>query len=139
MQKLGTYQKMQEHITATEDGIKKLLTEQKGEVLFGDYDCETVGFIYFYQNSSAFTGQSGLYIDGFLIDTALRGKGLGGIMLAFISKLALERGCKRLEWGCLDWNQPAIDFYRTIGAYSLDEMTIFRLSPDQLAKNAGLF
>ena len=139
MKKLGAYQKMLENITATEEGIGKLLAGQRGEVIFGDYDGETVGFVYFYQNSSAFTGQSGLYIDGFLIDTAMRGKGLGGVMMAFMSELALERGCKRLEWGCLDWNDQAIQFYRNMGAYSVDEMTVFRFTPEQLERNAGLF
>ncbi|HQT47534.1 MAG TPA: GNAT family N-acetyltransferase, partial [Acidocella sp.] len=115
------------------------LSTRRGEAVLGDYDGETVGFVYFYENSSAFTGESGLYIDGFLIDAALRGKGLGQVMLAFMSRLALERGCKRLEWGCLDWNEPAIQFYRRMGAYSVDAMTIFRFTPEQLAQNAALF
>lgn len=139
MKKLGAYQKMLDKITATESGIRKLLATQGGEAIFGLYDGEIVGFAYFYQNSSAFTGQSGLYIDGFLIDPAMRGKGLGKIMLSFLSKLTIERGCKRLEWGCLDWNEPTITFYRNMGAYSVDEMTIYRFSPEQLEKNAGLF
>ena len=139
MKKLGTYQKMLEHITATEEDLTKLLAERRGEAVFGDYDGKTIGFIYFYQNSSAFTGQSGLYIDGFLVDTSFRGGGLGRIMLAFMSKLALERGCRRVEWGCLDWNDQAIKFYRSMGAYSVDEMTVFRFAPDQLKKTADLF
>lgn len=139
MKKLGTYQKMLDKITATEEGIRTLLLDKKGEAIFGDYDGETVGFVYFYQNSSAFTGQSGLYIDGFLIDDTMRFKGLGKIMMAFMSKLALERGCKRMEWGCLDWNGPTIKFYRDMGAYSVDIMTIYRFTPDQLEVNAALF
>jgi GNAT superfamily N-acetyltransferase len=139
MKKLGAYQKMLEKITATPERIAQLLSAQRGEAVLGDYDGETVGFVYFYENSSAFTGESGLYIDGFLIDTAMRGKGLGQVMLAFMSKLALERGCKRLEWGCLDWNESAIRFYRRMGAYSVDAMTIFRFTPEQLAQNAALF
>ena len=105
----------------------------------GDYDGQTVGFVYFFQNSSAFIGQSGLYVDGFLVDDAVRFQGLGQIMMAFMSKLAVERGCQRLEWGCLDWNEPTIAFYRHMGAYSVDTMTIFRFSPDQLKVNAALF
>lgn len=139
MKKLGAFQKMLEKITATEEGIHKLLLEGKGEAVFGDYEGQTVGFVYFCQNSSAFIGQSGLYIDGFLIDEAARSKGLGEIMMAFMSKLAVERGCERLEWGCLDWNEPTIRFYRNMGAYSVDAMTIFRFSPDQLKVNAGRF
>lgn len=139
MKKLGAYQKMLEKITATDESLRKLLVEGKGEAVFGNYDGQTVGFIYFFQNSSAFIGQSGLYIDGFLMDEVVRGKGLGQIMMAFISKLAVERGCQRLEWGCLDWNEPTIQFYRNLGAYSVDTMTIFRLSPDQLKVNAARF
>lgn len=139
MKKLGAYQNMLDDITATEAAMHRLLASQGGEALFGLYDGEVVGFAYFYQNSSAFTGQSGLYIDGFLIDSKMRGLGLGKIMLAFLSKLTLERGCKRLEWGCLDWNEPAIRFYRKMGAYSVDEMTIYRFKPEQLEKNAAIF
>ena len=139
MKKLGVYQKMPDKITATEEGIRKLLVEGKGEAVLGDYDGQTVGFVYFFQNSSAFIGQSGLYVDGFLVDDTVRFQGLGQIMMAFMSKLAVERGCQRLEWGCLDWNEPTIAFYRNMGAYSVDAMTIFRFSPDQLKVNAALF
>ena len=139
MKKLGAYQKMLDKITATEEGLRKLLVEGKGEAVLGDYDGQTVGFVYFFQNSSAFIGQSGLYVDGFLVDDAVRFQGLGQIMMAFMSKLAVERGCQRLEWGCLDWNEPTIAFYRHMGAYSVDAMTIFRFSPDQLKVNAALF
>ncbi|SEQ79407.1 Protein N-acetyltransferase, RimJ/RimL family [Amphritea atlantica] len=139
MKKLGEYQKMLDKITATEADIHRLLSEQRGEVLFGEYDGETVGFIYFYQNSSAFTGQTGLYIDGFYIDQPFQSQGLGKIMLAYLSKLALERGCQRLEWGCLDWNTPAIHFYQQMGANSVDEMTIYRLGPQQLEQSAAQF
>lgn len=139
MKKLGAYQKMLDKITATDTKIHRLLSEKKGEVIFAELDGETVGFLYFYQNSSAFTGQSGLYIDSFFIDQAMQSKGLGQIMIAYLSKLALQRDCQRLEWGCLDWNEPAINFYRNLGAYSVDEMTIYRFSPEQLKQNASRF
>lgn len=139
MKQLGSYQKMADKIIATEQGICKLLTDQRGEAIFGVYDGETVGFIYFFQNSSAFTGQSGIFVDGFLVDDAMRFKGLGKIMMSFMSKLALERGCQRLEWGCLDWNEPSIQFYKSMGAYSVDNMTIYRFAPDQLRANAAQF
>ncbi|MDX2422818.1 MAG: GNAT family N-acetyltransferase [Amphritea sp.] len=139
MKKLGAYQKMLDKITATEASIRQLLSDGKGEAIFGELDGETVGFIYFYQNSSAFTGQSGLYIDGFFIDQQVQSKGLGQIMITYMAKLALQRGCQRLEWGCLDWNEPAINFYRKMGAYSVDEMTIYRFSPEQLEENAAQF
>lgn len=139
MIKLGTYQKMADKITATEENVYKLLSENKGEAIFGDYDGQTVAFIYFCYNSSAFIGQAGVYIDAFYIDKSVRSKGLGKIMMAFMSKLALERGCKRVEWGCLDWNEPSINFYRKLGATSVDTMTIYRFSQDKLKENADRF
>lgn len=139
MKKLGTYQKMAEKIIATEAGIRKLLTAGKGESVFGIYEGEVVAFFYFCQTSSAFIGQSGLYIDGFYVDDAYRGHGLGKIMMAFLSKLAVERGCQRLEWGCLDWNESSINFYKSLGAYGVDNMTIYRFSPDTLRDNAARF
>ncbi len=139
MKKLGAFQNMADKIIATPERIERLLASKQGEAVFGIYDGQTVGFAYFHQKSSAFTGRSGLFIDGFLIDDALRGKGLGNIMMQFLSKHALDRGCEMLEWGCLDWNAPAIDFYQKLGAYRVDEMRIYRLSPDVLAANALLF
>ncbi len=139
MNKLGTFQKMADAITATPERIERLLASKQGEAVFGVYDGKTVGFAYFHQKSSAFTGRSGLYIDGFLIDDSMRGKKLGNIMMQFLSKYALDRGCEMLEWGCLDWNTPAIEFYQKLGSYCVDEMHIYRLSPDGLAANAMLF
>ncbi|MFZ3023428.1 GNAT family N-acetyltransferase [Pseudomonas sp.] len=139
MLKLGTFQKMADKITATPERIARLLAAQQGEAVFGVYAGETVGFAYFHQKSSAFTGRSGLYIDGFFIDDSMRGKGLGNVMMQFLSKHALERGCELLEWGCLDWNTPAIEFYKKLGAYCVDAMHIYRLSPADLAANAALF
>jgi len=139
MKQLGTYQKMADKITATEATIRKLLADNRGEAVFGLYGGEPVGFVYFCQTSSAFTGQTGLYIDGFLVDDAMRFKGLGKIMMAFMARLALERGCQRLEWGCLDWNAPTIEFYKGLGATSVDIMTIYRFAPEQLQANAALF
>jgi GNAT superfamily N-acetyltransferase len=139
MRKLGSYQKMADKIVATKEGLRALLAANRGEAVFGSYAGETVAFAYFCQTSSAFIGQSGMYIDGFFVDESMRFKGLGQIMMAYLSKLAVERGCKRLEWACLDWNQPAIAFYEGLGAYSVDGMTIYRFSPDVLQSNAALF
>ncbi len=139
MKKLGAYQKMADKVTATAQDIHQLLTGKKGEAVLGMYDGQPVAFVYFCQTSSAFTGQSGLYIDAFLVDDAMRAKGLGKTMMAFLSKLALDRGCQRLEWGCLDWNLPAIGFYSSLGATAVDAMTIHRFGPEQLKANAAAF
>lgn len=139
MRKLGAYQKMLDKIVATEEGLHALLGSKRGEAVLGDYAGETVAFAYFCQTSSAFIGQSGMYIDGFFVDASMRFKGLGKIMMAFLSMLAVERGCKRLEWACLDWNQPTIAFYKGLGAYGVDGMTIYRFTPEVLQANAALF
>jgi GNAT superfamily N-acetyltransferase len=139
MRKLGTYQKMRDKITATEEGIRRILRENKGEAIFGDYKGETVAFAYYCNNSSAFIGQTGMYIDGFYVNENMRGMGFGKILMAFLSKTALERGCKRLEWGCLDWNEPAINFYKKLGAVGVDIMTIYRFPYEKLKEVADMF
>lgn len=139
MKKLGAYQKMADKITATAPQIKRLLDERLGEAIFGFYKGEIAGFAYYCQKSSAFTGRSGLYIDGFLIDAKLRRQGLGKIIMGYLCKLALERNCQMLEWGVLDWNTPAVEFYRSLGAYSVDEMTIYRFKPEDLKSNTRFF
>ncbi|MDQ2093806.1 GNAT family N-acetyltransferase [Rhodalgimonas zhirmunskyi] len=139
MKKLGAYQKMEDKITATAPQIARLLEENLGEALFGSYKGEIVGFVYYCQKSSAFTGRSGLYIDGFFVDPDIRHQGLGKIIMAYLCTHAQSQGCEFMEWGVLDWNTPAIDFYRGLGAYSVDDMTIFRFTPDALKDNARRF
>jgi GNAT superfamily N-acetyltransferase len=139
MKKLGTYQQMADQITATEASLHRLLSSHHGEAIFGVFDGETVAFMFFNQTSSAFTGRSGLYIDGFFVDDTMRHKGLGRIMMDFMCTLAADRGCQMLEWGCLDWNAPTIEFYKGLGAYCLDTMRIYRLGPDKVAENGARF
>jgi GNAT superfamily N-acetyltransferase len=139
MRKLGAYQKMADQITASEASLRMLLANKQGEAVFGYYKGAPVGFVFFNQTSSAFTGRAGLFIDGFFIDEAMRDRGLGKIMMAFMSHEALARGCQMLEWGCLDWNEPTIAFYQGLGAYCLDIMRIYRLSPENLQINAARF
>ena len=139
MRKLGTYQRMADDITATEPSLRKLLETGQGEAVFGLYDGTPVSFMFYNQTSSAFTGRSGLFIDGFYVDNALRHQGLGKIMMAFMASEAATRGCQMLEWGCLDWNAPTIAFYQGLGAYCLDIMRIYRLPPDRLQVLANAF
>lgn len=139
MRKLGTYQKMRDAIVATPTGIRHLLEEGRGEAIFGIYHDKVVAMMYVYENSSAFIGESGMYLDGFYIDEKMRGKGLGTIMMAYFSKLALERGHKRLEWGCLDWNEPSLQFYRNLGAKEMDIMHIYRFNEKTMRDVATKF
>jgi GNAT superfamily N-acetyltransferase len=139
MRKLGTYQKMRDKIIAEKEEMEKILFEKRGEAVFGEYDGKTVAFAYFYNNSSAFIGQRGMFIDGFYVDEEVRHKGLGKIVMAFLSTLAIRRGCKRLEWGCLDWNEASINFYKDMGAYSVENMRIYRFAPETLETVAAQF
>ncbi len=136
IKKLGMYQKMEAAITATPEGLSHLLAKGVGEAVFGDYQNRTVAFAWFNNNCSAFIGESGIYIDAFYIDEEVRNLGLGKIMFSWIAGQARERGCGRLEWGCLDWNTSAIDFYSRFGAKCVDIMRIYRLNSETLQKAA---
>lgn len=138
MKKLGQFQQMADKITATPDRIEKLLASHQGEAIFGLYDDDVVGFAYFHEKSSAFTGRFGLYIDAFFLDDTERSKGLGKRMMRHLCKIAKDRECELLEWGCLDWNTAAIEFYQSLGAYRVDMMHIYRLTPEDLSANAEL-
>lgn len=139
MRQLGEFQNMRDKITATPKKIALLMEQGLGEAVFGIYAGKLVSFAYYHTKSSAFTGRSGLYIDGFFVDSAMRGKGLGNMMMHFLAKHAQDRGCELLEWGCLDWNSNAIDFYQKQGAYCIDNMRIYRLTPESISHNASLF
>lgn len=132
MMKLGEYQKMKDSIVITEEKAHELLEKGAGEAIFGYIDEKPVAFIYYYENSSAFIGERGIYIDGFYVEEKLRGNGYGKEMMKYIANEALARGCKRVEWVCLDWNEPAINFYNSLGARKMDIFTTYRLAPDAI-------
>jgi GNAT superfamily N-acetyltransferase len=95
-----------------------------------------VGFALFFHNYSTFLGQPGIYLEDLFVKPAARGKGLGKGLLVALAKLAVERGCGRVEWSVLDWNEPSIQFYRSLGAVPMDEWTVMRLTGDALTKFA---
>lgn len=136
VRKLGKYQKMSEKTTLTEEQFKMLITEGGGEGIFGEADGKTVAFIYYFGNSTAFTGIKGLYIDAFYVEEDYRNAGVGKEMMKYMANLAIERGCGRLEWVCLDWNEPAIGFYKGLGADAYDMMTTYRVGIDNIKKMA---
>ncbi len=107
------------------------------EVLIGEIDGQPRGFALFFHNFSTFEGRPGIYLEDLFVDPDARGSGLGKALLARLAQLALERGCARLEWSVLDWNTPAIDFYRSLGATPMDEWTVNRVEGDALAALAG--
>lgn len=131
--RLASYEKMPEAVTATKELLEEwMFDKQRAEVLFAVADGKEVGFSFFYQTLPAYLGHGGIYIDDLYIDPACRGKGYGKTLLQQMAKITLERGCQRLEWCCLDWNQPSIDFYLSMGATPLDECTSYRVTKDAL-------
>jgi len=133
IKELAEYEKMLDEVTATEDVIRESLFERKtAEVIIGEYHNKPVCFALFFHNFSTFLGRPGLYLEDLFVKPEMRGKGIGKILLSFLAKLAVERKCGRLEWWCLDWNDPAIDFYKHLGATPMDDWTVYRICDQEL-------
>jgi GNAT superfamily N-acetyltransferase len=140
IKELAEYEKLLNEVVATEEVLKESLFEKKAaEVVIAEYKGQPVGFALFFHNFSTFIGRPGLYLEDLYIRPEMRGKGYGKILLAFLAKLALERNCGRFEWWCIDWNQPSIDFYKSIGAIPMDEWTVFRVADEALIDLANEF
>lgn len=138
IKELAEYEEMLDQVVATEDVLMDYLFRRKAaEVIIGEYDCRPVGFALFFHNFSTFLGKSGIYLEDLYVKPEMRGKGLGKVILSYLASLAVERGCNRLEWWCLDWNEPSIQFYKKLGAVPMDEWTVFRLSNNELSELAG--
>lgn len=130
---LAEYEKMSDQVVATEELLKEWIFEKgKAEVIFPVVDGEEVGFALFFHNFSTFLGRAGIYLEDLFIKPEHRGKGYGKATLQQLGRIALERGCGRLEWACLDWNRPSIDFYISLDAKPMDEWTVYRLTGDSL-------
>ncbi len=137
IQELASYEKLEDQVVATEDLLREWLFEkQKAEVLLAVVDGKPVGSALFFHNFSTFLGRAGIYLEDLYVQPAHRGKGYGKALLKRLAQITVERGCGRLEWACLDWNQPSIDFYRSLGAVSMDGWTTFRLTGETLQNMA---
>ncbi len=137
IRQLAIYEKMEDQVVATEDILREWIFEKgKAEVIFALEDGKEVGFALFCYNFSTFLGRAGIWLEDLFVLPEFRGKGYGKGLLKRLAKIAVERGCGRLEWYCLDWNQPSIDFYRSFGAVPLDDWTTYRLTGDTLKKMA---
>lgn len=134
---LADYEKMSDQVVATEELLKEWIFEKrKAEVLFACKGEKEVGFALFFHNFSTFLGRAGIYLEDLFVLPEYRGKGYGKALLKRLAQITVERGCGRLEWACLDWNQPSIDFYRSLGAVPMDEWTTYRLTGDTLKEMA---
>ena len=134
---LAEYEKMSDQVVATEALLREWIFEKKkAEVLFACEDGHEVGFALFFHNFSTFLGRAGIYLEDLFVLPEHRGKGYGKAILKQLAKITVERGCGRLEWACLDWNRPSIDFYLSLGAAPMDEWTTYRLTGVTLQKLA---
>lgn len=134
---LADYEGMLDQVVATEDLLRRQLFEKKNaEVIFVLEGEKEVGFALFFHNFSTFLGRAGLYLEDLFVLPEERGKGYGKALLAKLAAIAKERGCGRMEWWCLDWNQPSIQVYKALGAVPMDEWTVYRLTGDTLDKLA---
>ena len=133
IKELAVYEKMLPEVVATEEMLRQVVFEQgRAEVIFVMEDGQEVGFALFFHNFSTFVGRSGLYLEDLFVKPAYRGKGYGKALFQKLARIAVERHCGRFEWCCLDWNQPSIDFYRSMGAVAMDQWTTYRLSGQAL-------
>ncbi|MBC1553768.1 GNAT family N-acetyltransferase [Listeria booriae] len=138
IKELAEYEGMLDQVVATEEALHEWLFEkEKAEVLIGEYDGESVGFALFFHNFSTFLGRSGIYLEDLYVQPNVRGKGFGKAFLKRLAEIAVERGCGRLEWWCLDWNKPSIDFYLKMGAEAMEDWTVYRIAGETLTKLAN--
>ena len=134
---LADYEQLLDQVVADEATLTdQLFRKKNAEVLFALEDGKEVGFALFFHNFSTFLGRSGLYLEDLFVLPEHRGKGYGKAILQKLAAIALERGCGRMEWWCLDWNKPSIDFYRSLGAEPMSDWTVYRLTGDTLGKLA---
>ena len=135
---LAEYEKMSKDVVATEDLLREWIFEkEKAEVIFALEEGVEVGFALFFHNFSTFLGRAGIYLEDLYVKPEFRGHGHGKALLCKIAQIAVERKCGRVEWCCLDWNKPSIDFYLSLGAKPLDEWTSYRLTGDVLKSFAS--
>ena len=140
IRELAIYERLERSVVATEADLTATLFGPRpyAEVVFACLDGREVGFALFFHNFSTFLGKPGIYLEDLYVRSEARGQGVGKCLLAWLAATALERGCGRLEWAVLDWNEPAIGFYKGLGAEALDEWTTFRLTGAALERLALL-
>lgn len=133
IKELAAYEKMEKEVVATKELLEEWIFEKKkAEVIFVLEEGKEVGFALFFHNFSTFLGRAGLYLEDLFVKPAYRGKGYGKALLKKLAQIAVERGCGRLEWVCLNWNKPSIDLYLSLGAEPMNDWTIYRLTGKSL-------
>ena len=140
IRELAVYERIEHEMDATEDDVREALFGEwpSAEAILAYAAGELAGYALFFHNFSTLVGRRGLYLEDLFVLPAFRGRGVGRRLLSHVAHLAVERRCGRMEWSVLDWNEPAIRFYRSIGAKPMDEWTVYRLTGDALARAADL-
>ena len=129
IKELADYENMLSEVIATEELLEEwIFRQKKAEVILADLDGEVIGYALFFHNFSTFLGRAGIYLEDLYIRPPYRGSGRGKALLRHLAQVAVERGCGRLEWWCLNWNKPSIDFYLSLEAEPMDEWTVYRLT-----------
>lgn len=137
IKEIAAYEKMSDQVIADEATLETwIFDKEKAEVFFVLEEGKEVGFALYFHNFSTFVGRGGIYLEDVYIHPEYRGKGYGKAILKKLAAIAVERGCGRMEWVCLDWNQPSIDFYLSLGAQPMSDWTLNRLTGDALAQLA---
>ncbi len=132
---LAEYENMSDQVVATEELLEEqMFDREKAKALFVMEDGKEVGFALYFCNFSTFRGRAGLYLEDLYVYPEYRGKGYGKALLSKLAQMAADSGCERMEWWCLDWNRPSIEFYKSLGAIPMDEWTVYRLTGDELRK-----
>ena len=136
---LATYERAPDEVIATEEQLRRVLFGAKpaAEVRLAFEGDNAVGFALFFHNFSTWLGRPGLYLEDLFVRPEHRGKGYGRALLVDLAKIARDRGCGRMEWAVLNWNEPAIEFYRKLGAKPMDDWTVFRLTPPEIEQLAA--
>ena len=135
--KMARYEKLESEVDTSEEALSRaLFDERQAEVVIGEENGIPVGFALFFHNFSTFLGRGGIYLEDLYIQPEFRGRGYGKSTMEKLAHIAVERGCGRLEWWCLDRNQPSIEFYLSLGAVPMSEWTVYRISGDTLSELA---
>lgn len=138
IKELAAYEKMDDEVVADEKTLEEwIFDRQRAEVIFALVDGKEIGFALFFHNFSTFLGRAGIYLEDLFVLSAYRGKGYGKALLKKLAAIAVERRCGRLEWACLDWNTPSIDFYLSLGARPMSDWTVYRVDGSTLHDLAG--
>lgn len=133
IKEIAEYEKMSDQVIATEETLmESIFKNNRANALILEIDNKKIGYCIYFYNFSTFIGRNGIYIEDIFIKKEYRGNGFGSEIFKFLAKKAKEEGCKRIEWSCLNWNEPSIKFYKSLGAIPMDEWTVYRLTEDKI-------